>query len=164
MQACTLGKSIGIYHGINNSSQLALWHPALCIFGSVFPTSVANSPIGYTKRQCFCNHYSVLRRCRAARFLHIAQTTMGKKLVSRILYVGLTLSVLSACGSPDDLHGRDVSAAVKSALQRSAVFEGYTLFTRSGNGADPETILMDNDFEPVNTWTHAHGPASMPYC
>jgi len=46
------------------------------------------------------------------------------------------------------------------------VYEGITLF--SAYSDDPEendhyTFLIDNDENIINSWTHDHGPASMPY-
>ena len=42
-------------------------------------------------------------------------------------------------------------------------FDGYTLFTPSASNIDVETILMDNDYNFINVWSHDFNPASMPY-
>ena len=42
------------------------------------------------------------------------------------------------------------------------VFEGYTLYT-PGGGGNATTYLSDIDNSVFNSWSHATGPASMPY-
>jgi len=41
-------------------------------------------------------------------------------------------------------------------------FDGYTLFTPQTNQT-PQTRLINNDFDIVQSWSHERGPASMPY-
>jgi len=41
-------------------------------------------------------------------------------------------------------------------------FEGYALFTPGGGGSTT-SYLKDNNFNDINTWSHANGAASMPY-
>ena len=44
------------------------------------------------------------------------------------------------------------------------VFEGYTLFTPLDYGAEgATTLLMNNEYIILNSWSHDYGPASMPY-
>lgn len=44
------------------------------------------------------------------------------------------------------------------------VFEGYTLFTpQIGLGGNSSSKLIDNDLNIIQSWSHAYGPASMPY-
>ena len=45
------------------------------------------------------------------------------------------------------------------------VFDGYTLFTpfSSDENNDRMTLLIDNDYNTIHSWTHESLPASMPY-
>ena len=43
------------------------------------------------------------------------------------------------------------------------VFDGYVLYTPGGGGASATTYLKDTDGTIINSWSHARGPASMPY-
>ena len=44
------------------------------------------------------------------------------------------------------------------------VYDGYTLFTpKSAQEDGASTHLINNDYEILHTWSHAQGPASMPY-
>ncbi len=45
-------------------------------------------------------------------------------------------------------------------ISLSEVYDGFTLYTPSGNQT---TFLRDRDWNVINTWTHDCGPASMPY-
>ena len=43
------------------------------------------------------------------------------------------------------------------------VFDGYVLYTPGGGGTSATTYLKDTDGTTINSWSHARGPASMPY-
>ena len=45
----------------------------------------------------------------------------------------------------------------------SQAFEGYTLFTPMSQNEDIKTLLINNNYEIINSWEHEYGPASMPY-
>ena len=43
-------------------------------------------------------------------------------------------------------------------------FDGYTLFTPSTHDEEViTTLLMNNDYETIHSWSHGRPPASMPY-
>ena len=44
------------------------------------------------------------------------------------------------------------------------IFEGYTLFTpQIGFGGETNTLLIDNDYNIIQSWSHNNGPSGMPY-
>ena len=50
-----------------------------------------------------------------------------------------------------------------SLLTSQDVFDGYVLYTPGGGGTSATTYLKDTDGTTINSWSHARGPASMPY-
>ena len=54
-------------------------------------------------------------------------------------------------------------STVLSTFSLSDIYEGYTLYTPSGQGNNITTYLRDSDWNIINTWSHDCGAASMPY-